>query len=299
MATAHLIINGKKAGIPAIRDAVGQFRDKGHDLQVRVTWEYRDGLRYVKEAGEIGVDLVIAGGGDGTVNEISHGLALLDQKQRPAMGVLPLGTANDFATCCTIPTDPRAALKLALEGKPVAVDLVQANERYFINVASAGFGAAVTTETPVELKNFLAGGAYTLMGMIKILNFSPYKVSIKAENYEYEGEAVIGAICNGRQAGGGQVLARNAFINDGLFDVLIARSFPLNAIEQVTAELHNPAPSGQYITAFKSNWLESSADEPIPVNLDGEPLNSNTVRYDVLPGAIKLTVPKNCPCLAT
>lgn len=299
MVTAHLIINGKKAGIPAIRDAVGQLREKGYDLQVRVTWEYGDGLRCVKEAGELGVDRVIAGGGDGTVNEISHGLALLDQEQRPAMGILPLGTANDFATCCTIPTDPLAALKLALEAKPVAVDLVQANERYFINVASAGFGAAVTTETPVELKNFLAGGAYTLMGMIKILNFSPYRVRLKAENYEYEGEAVIGAICNGRQAGGGQVLARDAFINDGLFDVLIARSFPLSAIDQVRAELLNPSPSGQYITLFQSKWLESFADEPIPVNLDGEPLKSNNVRYDILSGAIRLAVPQKCPCLAT
>lgn len=297
MATSHLIINGKKAGIPAIREAVGHLRDKGHDLQVRVTWEYGDGLRYVKEAGEKGVDSVIAGGGDGTVNEISHGLALLDQEQRPAMGVLPLGTANDFATCCTIPTEPLAALALALETNPVPVDLVQANDRYFMNVASAGFGAAVTTETPVELKNFLAGGAYTLMGMIKILNFSPYSVSLKAEDFAHDGEAVIGAICNGRQAGGGQILAKEAFINDGLFDVLIARPFPLNAIEQVTAELSDPSPSGKYITAFQSTWLESFAEEPIPVNLDGEPIRSNTIRYDILPGAINLMVPKGCPCL--
>ncbi len=299
MATAHLIINGKKAGIPAIREAVGKLRGKGHDLQVRVTWEYGDGLRYVKEAGEKGVGCVIAGGGDGTVNEISHGLALLDQEQRPTMGILPLGTANDFATCCTIPTDPLAALKLAIETKPVAVDLVHANERYFMNVASAGFGAAVTTETPVELKNFLAGGAYTLMGIIKILNFTPYTVNVRAENFEFEGEAVIGAICNGRQAGGGQILARDAYINDGLFDVLIARAFPLNAIEQVTAELYNPSPSGEYITVFQSKWLESSADVPVPVNLDGEPIRSNSIRYDILPGAVKLALPTDCPCIAT
>lgn len=297
MATATLIINGKKAGQPEIRQAVKTLRDKGHDLQVRVTWEYGDGLRYVKEAGEEGVERVIAGGGDGTVNEISHGLALLDQGQRPAMGILPLGTANDFATCCTIPTDPMGALQLALDADPVAVDLAQANDRYFINVASAGFGAAVTTETPVELKNFLAGGAYTLMGMIKILNFTPYRVRIKAEGYEYEGEAVIGAICNGRQAGGGQVLARDAFINDGIFDVLIARSFPLSAIEQVTEELFNPSASGEYITALKGTWLESFADTPVPVNLDGEPIHSSTIRYEVLPGAINLALPADCPCL--
>ena len=297
MATATLIINGKKAGQPEIRQAVNQLREQGHDLQVRVTWEYGDGLRYVKEAGELGVDRVIAGGGDGTVNEISHGLALLEQEEKPAMGILPLGTANDFATCCTIPKDPLAALQLALDADPVAVDLVRANDRYFINVASAGFGAAVTTETPVELKNFLAGGAYTLMGMIKILNFTPYSVRIKAENYEYEGEAVIGAICNGRQAGGGQVLARSAFINDGIFDILIARSFPLNAIEQVTEELRNPSAKGEYITALRSTWLESYADTPVPVNLDGEPIHGNTIRYDIMPGSVKLAVPAGCPCI--
>jgi len=133
--------------------------------------------------------------------------------------------------------------------------------------------------------------------MIKILNFTPYSVSLKADDFEYEGEAVIGAICNGRQAGGGQILAREAFINDGLFDVLIARSFPLNAIEQVTAELSNPSPKGQYITAFQSTWLESNAKDPVPVNLDGEPIRSSTIRYDILSGAINLIVPEDCPCI--
>jgi len=299
MATAHLIVNGKKAGIPAIREAVTFLRDLGHDLQVRVTWEYGDGLRYVKEAGEKKVDCVIAGGGDGTINEISHGLILLEEAQRPAMGVLPLGTANDFATCCTIPTDPLAALTLAVEADPVPVDLVQTNERYFMNVASAGFGAAVTTETPVELKNFLGGGAYTLMGMIKLLNFTPYAVSLKAENYKYDGEAVIGALCNGRQAGGGQILAREAYINDGLFDVLIVRTFPIQALEQVTAELADPSPEGEFITAFKTSWLESYSVKPVPLNLDGEPLHSNKIRCDILPGVIKLAVPEDCPCIKT
>ena len=163
-----------KAGQPEIRQAVYALREKGHDLNVRVTWEYGDGLRYVKEAGTRGVDCVIAGGGDGTVNEISHGLALLDQEKRPAMGVLPLGTANDFATCCKIPKDPLAALTLAIEAKPVAVDLIQVNDRYCINVASAGFGAAVTTETPVELKNFLAGGA---CGVTHFFSLAPWYIA--------------------------------------------------------------------------------------------------------------------------
>ena len=99
MTTAHLIINGKKAGIPAIRDAVGLLRDKGHSLQVRVTWEYGDGLRYVKEAGEAGVDCVIAGGGDGTVNAVLSALvthAGAARLRRIKVGAVGLGSSNDF-----------------------------------------------------------------------------------------------------------------------------------------------------------------------------------------------------------
>ena len=297
MNSALVILNGKKAGIQEIRQAVTHVREKGHDLHVRVTWEYGDGLRYVKEAQALGVDCVIAGGGDGTVNEIAHGLALLAKEKRPAMGILPLGTANDFATSCMIPSEPLAAISLAVEADPVSVDLIQANDRYFINVASAGFGAAVTTETPVELKNFLAGGAYTLMGMVKILNFTPYRVKVRAENYHLEGEAVIGAICNGRQSGGGQVLAPDAFINDGVFEVIVARPFPLNAFDQVAAEFLDPSPDGEYITMFQSTWLESFAEDPVPVNLDGEPIRSRSIRYDIVPDALRLAVPKSCPCI--
>ena len=95
------------------------------------------------------------------------------------MGILPLATATDFITRCTIPTDPLAALQRALDGEPEAVDLVQASKRYVTNVASAAFSAAVATEIPFESKNYLAGGACSLSGMVKILNFPPMQYVLK------------------------------------------------------------------------------------------------------------------------
>jgi len=108
---------------------------------------------------------------------------------------------------------------------------------------------------------------------------------------------VIGAICNGRQAGGGQVLAPKAYINDGVFDVLIARPFPIKALEQVSKEVEKPTSEGEFITWFQTSWLESFADKPIPVNLDGEPIYSKNIRYELISGLIKLIVPENCPCI--
>lgn len=297
MATAYLIINGKKAGLPEIRSAVVRLRSEGHDLQVRVTWEYGDAIRYVNEAASSNADVVIAGGGDGTVNELAHALASLTKKTIPTLGILPLGTANDFATACNIPAHPYIALKLAITAIPKNVDLLRVNNRYVINVASAGFGAAVTADTPAELKNFLAGGAYTLMGILKILNLSSHHVQIKCDQFHFEGEALIGAICNGRQAGNGQLLSPSGYINDGLFEFLLAKPFPLHDIDQVIAEIIQPSPSGKYVVSIQGRWLESYSDVPIPLNLDGEPMRCNNIRFEMLAGAINLALPKNCPCI--
>src|SRR5690348_13873183 len=92
----QLILNGKVAGNDALRNAVVQQQAVGHRIKVRVTKKKGDARRFVAEAG--GADLLIAAGGDGTLNEVVHGLMGLSKVARPVLGVVPLGTANDFAT---------------------------------------------------------------------------------------------------------------------------------------------------------------------------------------------------------
>jgi len=91
----QLILNGKAAGNDSLQTAVARQRAAGHSIEVRVTLEKGDARRFVAEAGE--VDLLIAAGGDGTLNEVVHGLMDLSRDARPVLGVVPLGTANDFA----------------------------------------------------------------------------------------------------------------------------------------------------------------------------------------------------------
>jgi diacylglycerol kinase family enzyme len=124
----------------------------------------------------------------------------------------------------------------------------------------------------LELKNFLGGGAYTLMGMLKAIDFVPYKGSLKTPDFEMEQTGVVAAVCNGKQAGGGQVLAPKAKLNDGLLDVMIVKEFSLTTdLSQLKKELENPSLHGQYIQYFQTPWLESHSQGTIPVNLDGEP----------------------------
>ena len=293
----RIILNGKKAGYESVRSAISTVREKYRDLEVRVTYEYGDVERFVLEAQREGVKRLIIGGGDGSVNEIVNALAKLTQEERPELAIVPLGTANDFATACAIPPETLEALHLAVSGKTTPVDIVSANERYFINIATAGFGAQVTADTPTELKNFLGGGAYTLTGVLKLLDFVPYRATMRAPGYEKEELGIIAAVCNGRQAGGGQILAPKAYINDKLLDVIIVSPFPLGDIATVIEEIRSPRPNGHYIKYFQTPWIETETDEPTPVNLDGEPYRNHKIRFEMIPGAIELVLPKNCPCI--
>ena len=293
-----IILNGKKAGLPAVRNSIAAFRKEVQHVEVRVTYEYGDVKRFMHEAIQLGMERVIIGGGDGSVNEMVDAMATLPKEERPTLAILPLGTANDFATACEIPLESLEALRFAVSGTAVPVDIVKANERHFINMATAGFGAQITAETPVELKNFLGGGAYTLTGVLKAMDFVPYHSNITTANKHFQNlHIVAGAICNGKQAGGGQVLAPNALINDGLLDVVSISEFNLSDIPKVLDEIRNPSENGIFIKYTQTPWIESESEQCIPVNLDGEPYSSKKIRFEILPSAIDLVIPEESPCL--
>ncbi len=296
----YLVLNGKKATLPGVRDAILAFRKSSNErLEVRVTFEYGDVARFLGEAVSLEARRFIIGGGDGSVNESVDALAAMPAQLRPELAIMPLGTANDFATACTIPNEPLEALRFAASGEVHPIDIAKANERHFINTATAGFGAKVTAETPVELKNFLGGGAYTLTGVLKALDFVPYQSKITTPEHALHLEKVLaGAICNGKQAGGGQMLAPLAKIDDGLLDVVAIREFTLMDIPQILREIQNPTLEGTFVKYLQVPWIETASAEEIPVNLDGEPYHAKTIRYEIIPNAIRLVIPSNAPVLS-
>ncbi|WP_232087492.1 lipid kinase YegS [Sulfurovum indicum] len=293
----RIILNGKKVADEDVRYAVSVLREEGIDIEVRVTWEHGDAQRMVAEASDEGITRIIAAGGDGTLNEVVNGLALLPKEKRPQLAILPLGTANDFATACRIPFSPLEALRLAVEGEAYPVDIVKANDRYFINVASSGFGAQIVADTPASLKNFLGGGAYTLSAVIMTLNYSSHEGRLIADDIDIEGKSIAGVICNGRQAGGGQMLAPFAYIDDGMLDIVVFMEFPITDLGQVIAEMFDYEHSGTYIKRFQKRWVESIPQQKRSVNLDGEPYEADRIRFEVLHKEIDLILPKGCPVL--
>ena len=292
----QLILNGKVAANDALRAAIAHQQAVGHNVRVRVTREKGDARRFAAEAGE--TDLLIAAGGDGTLNEVLHGLMGLSKAARPALGVIPVGTANDFAAGCGIPRDPQDALALCMEGRAVPIDVGKANEHWFLNAASVGFGAKVTATTPPELKRLLGPAAYTVMGAILATNLRHYQGRLTLPDREITGSGPVAIVGNGRQTGGGVQVAPRARIDDGLLDVLVVREIPAMALIAAARELKELSPDGEYISYSQTPWAEVYTEEAIPVNLDGEPVRFSNVRYEAVARAIRLIVPPNCPLLS-
>jgi len=294
--TVRLILNGKVAGNEALRAAVAWQRELRHRIDVRVTWEKGDARRFVSEASQ--VDLLIAAGGDGTLNEVVHGLMDIPEGARPNLGIVPLGTANDFATACGIPSDPAQALMLCIKGDATPIDVGKANDDWFINAATSGFGAEITATTSPELKRLLGPAAYTVMGAILAINLQHYRGRLILPDRDITGTGPVAIIGNGRQTGGGIQVAPRAYIDDGLLDVLIVRQISPTALLAAARELQQLPSDGEYISYWQTPWLEAHPEEEIPVSLDGEPSRFAAVRYEAVSKAISLVVPPNCPLLS-
>ncbi|MBG3014094.1 lipid kinase YegS [Proteus faecis] len=291
-----LIINGKSANDSTLRKAVYQLRDEGFNLQVRVTWESSDIRRFVQEAIDMQAETVIAAGGDGTINSVVSELIHLSPSSLPTLGVIPLGTANDFATSAQIPRDMENALNLAVKGRAVPIDVINVNKtRYFINMASGGFGTKITTETPEALKSALGGAAYFINGLLSIDTLKADHCTIEAENFHWEGESLILGIGNGRQAGGGQQLCPDALINDNKLNITIVEAHEL--LPSLLNSLFDRKKNDKIIER-ESRWVNISASHEMVFNLDGEPLLGNKFEFIVLPEAIHCRLPPQCDLLS-
>lgn len=303
----RLILNGKSAGDTEVRDAVKAWRERGIDLEVRVTWEGGDAERYVAEAIEAGVDVIIAGGGDGTLSAVAETLAHRAEPADalPALALMPLGTANDFATAGGFPEEPADALALIAETTARPIDLlrIEADGKpwWCANVASGGFGTQVTVETDEGLKKVLGGLAYVLTGIAKLGRIEPILARVHGPGFEWEGGFIALGIGNGRQAGGGQALCPQAVIDDGQLDVTL--------IPELTGEVG--AMLGQLVTGGKEAALERvatrakltrveiRAEQPLTLNLDGEPVEARHFRIECVPRRVRMHLPVGCALLSS
>ncbi|GAA0315855.1 lipid kinase YegS [Sphingomonas oligophenolica] len=219
------------------------------------------------------VDRIVAGGGDGTVNEVFAAAFRAGSFEHCSFGILPLGTANDFARSTGIPIDDMtAALRLALAAPVRWIDMGVLDDSPFVNLVTGGFGSRVTAETDPALKRALGGFAYVLTGLSRARQLTACRGRFTARDFSWEGSFLALAIGNGRQAGGGIPLCTEALLNDGELDLMIVPELNRDARLDALGRFLQTGAGGvdDLKIAVRSPWIAFEADEDIFINLDGE-----------------------------
>ena len=271
-----LVVHGDRADRPDLRHLVSWVRDKGHFVEPFVTFEKGDAAAIARRAAHRGVDVVAAVGGDGTVNEVVNGLDGYDVP----LGIIPLGTANDFARQVGIPADADHAMDVILQRKPRRLDTASLNGRRFLNVSTGGVGAEATAETPSEVKESLGPVAYAIAGVRKLADFRARKARFIGDDFAYEGEFLMFAVGLTQATGGGTLVTPRASAVDGLLDLCIVEGMSRGDFARLTLRVkrgeHVGQPGVRYVQ-LASLSIESA--ESISVNVDGEISNGQRLSY--------------------
>jgi YegS/Rv2252/BmrU family lipid kinase len=229
-----------------------------------------------KQAAEDGYELVVAMGGDGTMHEVLNGLMQLPAEKRPAMGIVPVGSGNDFAHACGISPNPEEALRQALSGSasPVDVGLVHDNQgrtEYWANAIGIGFDTIVTLKSR-KIPLFQGFAVYLIAVLQTILfQYEPFKLNIKVDGQDLTEDLMLLVLMNGNREGGGFHVTPNSKPNDGLLDYLmvdhVSRLRMLRILPEVMKGTHEKL-SDCRISSFKK--FELTSDRPLFVHTDGE-----------------------------
>lgn len=268
-----LLIFNPKAGRSKPRgplfDAVAQLSEGGYLIRIHRTTAAGDAAETAAREGG-NYDLVVASGGDGTLNEVISGLSRLEHP--PLLGYLPQGTTNDFAASLRISPDPAEAAAAILRGRVQVLDIGQWNQRSFVYVASFGAFTKSSYSAPQAAKNALGHFAYILEGMKDLNSLRPYRVHLTADGENLDGEYLFGAVCNSTSIGGLMKLdPGRVILDDGKFELLLIPN-PKSAIElqNLVLNLLNQNFDGQGLVFRHVSQLHLETEEELPWSLDGE-----------------------------
>ena len=252
-----------------------------------------------QQAGEQGYDMVIAMGGDGTVHEVINGLMKVPEEKRPILGIVPVGSGNDFAHGIKASSKPTEALTHALDGEASTVDLglmtdEHGRQEYFDNTLGIGFGAMVTIRS--HQLPIVRGFLMYLTAVIQtiILNHNAMAMQIETDDQKWQQSVIYLVICNGPREGGGFLIAPEAKIDDGLLHYAmitnVSRAMMFRIVPEVMKGTHGRFKQVRMGTCKK---FTLSADRPLYIHADGEIFSGpgtdlHKVSFEILPNALKI-----------
>lgn len=269
-------------------DVLDRLDLAGIETSCHATTGEGDATREAAEAVRRGYDIIIAAGGDGTLNEVVNGMAGLEHL--PPLGIFPMGTTNDFARAMGIPKRWEDYCDLVIENKTRPIDIGKVNGRHFINIAGGGSLTELTYEVPSKLKTMIGQLAYYMKGIEKVASLSPTELIIRADGHGVlEGEFMLFLIANSNSVGGFEKLAPDARIDDGLLDVIAVRKCNLaEFIRLLTMALRGDHFSDPRVVYFKTTRMEVTSPGLVQLNLDGELGGELPGVFEILPSHLRI-----------
>ena len=235
-------------------------------------------------------DLVVACGGDGTLSEVVNGLRGLDR----AVGFIPAGTGNDFASTVGVSHNPVMAARQILGGGPHPVDLLEFGDgtRAAINVIGVGFDAAVAARMNRSTRAAGRSCAYVGAIVMELARLSPARVTLRVDGQQWHGEVLLIALANAQSYGAGMRIAPHARVDDGLMDVVLVQ--PMGRVQllcklpQVFRGTHLELPQ---VLTWQAREVTIEGEGRLPVMIDGDLRTETPLHVRVAPGAVPFWLP--------
>jgi YegS/Rv2252/BmrU family lipid kinase len=251
-----------------------------------------DGTHLARSAVERRYDIVVAAGGDGTINEVVNGIVGSDT----ALATLPMGTVNVWARELGLPFQTKAAAEALLSWKPRPIDVGKAGEHHFLLMAGVGFDAAITADVRPEDKRRFGALAYVFRGVERLLRIRGTRSRLVIDGRQVKGRVILVVIGNSQLYGGLVRITNRATIDDGLLDICVIKGDSVwSAIYHTFTILQGRYSIDPEIEYYRARTVTMTSRPSLPVQVDGDTIARTPITFQVLPGALQALLPSHLP----
>ncbi len=265
--------SGREAMKNNLVDILNILERAGYETSAYATTpEPNSAKNEAERAAKAGFNLIVAAGGDGTINEVVNGIAPL--KHRPKLGIIPAGTTNDYARALKIPReDPIGAAKVIAKGQTIKMDIGEAGKNWFVNIAAGGLLTELTYGVPSQVKSLFGYLAYLVKGAELLPQIKPIKMHLEYDGGTYDGKASMFFLALTNSIGGFEQIVPDASLDDGKFTLIVVKTSNLIEILQLITMVLNGGkhvndPGIVYVKTSK--LVAKPVDEKMMINVDGE-----------------------------
>ncbi|MFC7322090.1 diacylglycerol/lipid kinase family protein [Halobacillus campisalis] len=292
MKQAMIIVNpssGKEEAVDHVEKIEKILEGKEYTVKTVQTEKELDATKFCQDACSQEFDVVVSLGGDGTLNETINGM--VDQAHRPKLGIVPMGTVNDFARALNIPLEPEAAIETLESDLKKKVDIGSFNDRYFVNIVAIGAIAEATSEVSPEQKTRFGPLAYLMEGVKTLASSNAYPLRIEYDDKVWEGDSFLFLAALTKSTAGFEKLSPDAKVNDGVLHCYVIKNVNMLRVASiVTAVLRGNLKEDKDVEYFQAKKLRVSSSEKLHTNVDGEEGDPLPVAMEVKPQHIEVII---------